>query len=59
VSRVDRHRTRYWVGRDELLAEFAASGLDVVDVQARQQPERPDPGDLLVVVARKVAAGSD
>jgi SAM-dependent methyltransferase len=57
VSRMDRHRTRYWVGRDELLAELAACGLDVADVQSRRQRDRPDPGDLLVVVARKRADG--
>lgn len=55
VSRVDGYHTRYWVLRDELLGEIAAAGLDVVDVRARRQRERPDPGDLLVVVGRKVA----
>lgn len=52
-TRIDRHRTRYWARREELLEEFRLAGLDVLDVRARSQPERPNPGDTLVVIARK------
>jgi SAM-dependent methyltransferase len=48
VTRIDKHRTRFWVSAAELRAELVGAGLEVVDFQVR-----PDEGSyMLTVVAR-------
>ncbi len=52
-SRVDRFRTRYWVRRNELLAELAEAGFVVQSMTLHPQPERPNPGCTIVTVASR------
>lgn len=56
-SRIDRCRTRYWVGRDELRAELAEAGFAVRSMTLQPQPERPNPGCTIVTVAARDQAG--
>lgn len=51
LTRVDAHRTRYWVKRSELVEELSEAGFVVRDIRARRQPDDPYPGDTLAVVA--------
>ena len=53
VRRINASGNRFWVKRGELLAELAYAGFEVVRVDARPQPDRPDPGHTLVTVAHK------
>lgn len=56
-TRVDAHRTRYWVGRDELRAELAEAGFAVRSMTLHPQPEQPNPGSTIVTVAARDQAG--
>lgn len=51
ITRIDHHRTRYWVTRSELAREIEASGFTIKTIIARPQPDTPCPGDTLVTVA--------
>ncbi|TVS07623.1 MAG: class I SAM-dependent methyltransferase [Phycisphaerales bacterium] len=53
-TRIDEHRTRYWVLRDELRTELAEAGFEIRSISLRPQPERPNPGCTIVTVASRV-----
>lgn len=54
VTRTNAAGNRYWVGRDELLGEFESAGFEVLRVDARSQPDRPDPGHTLVTIVQRM-----